>query len=147
MRQKIERLLSLLQEQTIIITVLRIDDLQSAIPLERSLVKGGLKTIEITLRTPNARNAIKAITQEVPESIFGAGTILNRIHYEQTERAEAKFIIKPRLIKKLIDCAKNSKIPLLLSTATSSELIKALDKGYSYLKFFPAEAAGGIAFA
>ncbi|WP_342487237.1 hypothetical protein [Bartonella quintana] len=55
---------------------MRIDDLQSAIPLERSLVKGGLKTIEITLRTPNALNAIKAITQEVPESIFGAGTIL-----------------------------------------------------------------------
>ncbi|WP_342487238.1 hypothetical protein [Bartonella quintana] len=71
------------------------------------------------------------------------------VYTMKTERAGAKFIIKPRFIKQInrLCCAKNSKIPLIPSTATPSELIKALDKGYSYLKFFPAEAAEGIAFA
>ncbi|GAA4665348.1 hypothetical protein GCM10023262_12830 [Bartonella pachyuromydis] len=81
MCQKIDALLSLIQQQTVI-PILQIDNLQSAIPLARALIKGGLKTIEITLRTPNACDAIKAITQEVPQAIVGAGTILNTKHYE-----------------------------------------------------------------
>ncbi|ATP12732.1 2-dehydro-3-deoxy-phosphogluconate aldolase [Bartonella henselae] len=145
MCQKIEKLLSLLQEQTII-PVLHIDTLQNAVPLARALVKGGLRTIEVTLRTANALDAIKAITQEVPESIVGAGTILSTIHYKQAEHAGAKFIVSPGFSNKLIDYAKNSEIPLLPSALTPSEVMKALDKGYSYLKFFPAEAAGGITF-
>ncbi|WP_409360938.1 bifunctional 4-hydroxy-2-oxoglutarate aldolase/2-dehydro-3-deoxy-phosphogluconate aldolase [Bartonella heixiaziensis] len=145
MCQKIDHLLSLLQEQTVI-PVLRIDDLQNAVPLARALVKGGLKTIEVTLRTKNALDAIKIITQELPELTVGAGTILNSAHYEQAERAGAKFIVSPGLSNELIDCAKNSEVPLLPGVVTPSECIKALEKGYSYLKFFPAEAAGGIAF-
>ncbi|WP_212113039.1 bifunctional 4-hydroxy-2-oxoglutarate aldolase/2-dehydro-3-deoxy-phosphogluconate aldolase [Bartonella queenslandensis] len=145
MCQKIDNLLTLLQGQTVI-PVLFIDNIQSAVPLARALVKGGLKTIEITLRTPNALQAIKTITQEVPEAIVGAGTILNTTHYEQAEQAGAKFIVSPGLSNKLINCAKNSEIPLLPGAITPSELMKALDKGYTYLKFFPAEASGGIAF-
>ncbi|UTO28014.1 bifunctional 4-hydroxy-2-oxoglutarate aldolase/2-dehydro-3-deoxy-phosphogluconate aldolase [Bartonella harrusi] len=145
MCQKIDHLLSLLQEQTVI-PVLCIDDLQNAIPLARALVKGGLKTIEITLRTAYACDTIKAIAQEVPEAIVGAGTILNDAHYEQAERAGAKFIVSPGFSNALIDCAKNSEIPFLPGVVTPSECIKALEKGYSYLKFFPAEAAGDIAF-
>ncbi|MET3590445.1 2-dehydro-3-deoxyphosphogluconate aldolase/(4S)-4-hydroxy-2-oxoglutarate aldolase [Bartonella silvatica] len=145
MCQKITYLLSLLQEQTII-PVLHIDDLKTAIPLARALVKGGLKTIEITLRTPDAYNAIKEVIQEVPEVTVGAGTILNTTHYEQAESAGAQFIVSPGLSNKLIDCAKNSKIPLLPSIMTPSELMQAWDKGYSYFKFFPAEAAGSIPF-
>ncbi len=79
MCQKITQLLSLLQEQNVI-PVSRIDDLESAIPLARTLVKGGLKTIEITLRTPIAYEAMKAILQKVPEAIVGAGTVLNTTH-------------------------------------------------------------------
>lgn len=145
MCQKREKLLLYLQGQTII-PVLLIDNLQSAVPLARALVKSGLKTIEITLRTPNALQAIKAITQEVPEAIVGAGTILNTTHYEQAEQAGAKFIVSPGLSNEVINCAKNSEIPLLPGAMTPSELMQALDKGYSYLKFFPAEAAGSLAF-
>ncbi|WP_156851419.1 bifunctional 4-hydroxy-2-oxoglutarate aldolase/2-dehydro-3-deoxy-phosphogluconate aldolase [Bartonella refiksaydamii] len=145
MCQKINHLLTLLQTQTVI-PVLCIDDLQMAVPLARALVKGGLKTMEITLRTPNAYDAIEAITQEVPQAIVGAGTILNTIHYERAERAGAKFIISPGSSNELIDCAKNSEIPLLPSVMTPSELMQAWNKGYSYFKFFPAEAAGGIDF-
>ncbi|VEJ45832.1 bifunctional 4-hydroxy-2-oxoglutarate aldolase/2-dehydro-3-deoxy-phosphogluconate aldolase [Bartonella vinsonii] len=145
MCQKIEHLLSLLQKQTVI-PVLHIDDLQSAVSLARALVKGGLKTIEITLRTPKACDAIKAIIQEVPEAIVGAGTILNWTHYEQAEHAGAKFIVSPGLSNDLINYAKNSEIPFLPSVMTPSELMQARDQGYSHLKFFPAEAAGGITF-
>ncbi len=114
---------------------MHIDDLQIAVPLARALVKGGLKTMEITLRTSNAYDAIKAITQEVPQAIVGAGTILNTIHYEQAERAGAKFIVSPGLSDELIDCAKNSEIPLLPGAITPSELMQASNKGYSYLNF------------
>ncbi|GAA5109034.1 bifunctional 4-hydroxy-2-oxoglutarate aldolase/2-dehydro-3-deoxy-phosphogluconate aldolase [Bartonella jaculi] len=145
MCQKIESLLSLLQKQTVI-PVLLIDNPHSAVPLARALAKGGVKIIEVTLRTENALDAIKRITQELPELIVGAGTILNSAHYEQAEQAGAKFIISPGLSNELIDCATNSEIPLLPAVVTPSECIKALEKGYSYLKFFPAEAAGGIAF-
>ncbi|WP_273720928.1 MULTISPECIES: bifunctional 4-hydroxy-2-oxoglutarate aldolase/2-dehydro-3-deoxy-phosphogluconate aldolase [unclassified Bartonella] len=145
MCQKIDALLSLLQQQTVI-PILQIDDLQSAIPLAHALVKGGLKTIEVTLRTPNACDAIKAIIQEVPQAIVGAGTILNPQNYEQAERTGAKFIVSPGFSNQLIDCANNSEIPLLPGVMTPSELMQARDKGYSYLKFFPAKAAGGIAF-
>ncbi|WP_406604176.1 bifunctional 4-hydroxy-2-oxoglutarate aldolase/2-dehydro-3-deoxy-phosphogluconate aldolase [Bartonella gliris] len=145
MCQKIEHLLSLLQRQTVI-PVLLIDNLQNAVPLARALAKGGLKTIEVTLRTQNALAAIKIITQEVPELTVGAGTILNSAQYEHAERAGAKFIISPGLSNKLIDCAKNSEVPLLPGVVTPSECITALENGYSHLKFFPAKAAGGITF-
>ncbi|WP_208441216.1 bifunctional 4-hydroxy-2-oxoglutarate aldolase/2-dehydro-3-deoxy-phosphogluconate aldolase [Bartonella raoultii] len=144
MCQKIDDLLSLLQEKTVI-PILQIDELQNVIPLARALVKGGLKTIEVTLRTPSACDAIKAITQEVPEAIVGAGTILNTQHYEQAERAGAKFIVSPGFSHKLLDCANNSKIPFLPSIMTPSELMQARERGYSYFKFFPAKAAGGVA--
>lgn len=145
MCQKINALLLLLQQQTVI-PILQIEDLQSAIPLARALVKGGLKTIEVTLRTPNACDAIKAMTQEVPKAVVGAGTVLSTQHYEQAERAGAKFIVSPGFSNQLIDCANNSEIPFLPGVMTPSELMKIRDKGYSYCKFFPANAAGDIAF-
>ncbi|EJF83287.1 hypothetical protein MCW_01356 [Cardidatus Bartonella washoeensis 085-0475] len=87
------------------------------------------------MQTQNALAAIKIITQEMPELIVGAGTILNSAHYEQAERAGAKFIVSPGLSNELVDCAKNSEFPLLPSAMTPSECIKALENGYSYLNF------------
>ncbi|EJF81180.1 2-dehydro-3-deoxyphosphogluconate aldolase/(4S)-4-hydroxy-2-oxoglutarate aldolase [Bartonella doshiae] len=100
--------------------------------MAQALVKGGLRTIEITLRTPKALDAIKAITREVPESIVGAGTILNSLHYKQVERAGAKFIISPGLSNELIDYAKDSEIPLLPGTFHSKKAIHILN--FSLLK-------------
>lgn len=145
MSQKIDLLLPIVQGQTVI-PVLLIDDLSHAVPLARALAKGGLTAIEVTLRTSAALDSIKAIAQEVPEAIVGAGTILNADNYEAAENAGAKFIVSPGLTGELIDIADDSDIPLLPGSISPSELMSALEEGYEFLKFFPAEAAGGIDF-
>lgn len=145
MAQKTEHLLPILLGQNVI-PVLVIEKLSDAVPLARALVDGGLKALEITLRTPVALDAIQAISEDVPNAIVGAGTILNGEHFEAAETAGAKFIVSPGLTGELIDVAEESKIPLLPGAITPSELMCALEEGYEYLKFFPAEAAGGINF-
>lgn len=145
MAQKTELLLPILLQQSVI-PVLLIDKLSDAVPVARALVKGGLKAIEITLRTPAALDAIHAVSEDVPEAIVGAGTVLNSDHYESAETAGAKFIVSPGLTGELIDAADDSDIPLLPGAITPSELMGALEEGYQCLKFFPAMAAGGIDF-
>lgn len=142
--QKTEPLLKVLKGQPVI-PVLLVDDAKSAVPLARALAKGGLPAIEITLRTKDALEAIKRVAGEVPECIVGAGTILEPKHFEKAEKAGSKFIVSPGCTKDLRKCADDSDVPLLPGAITPSEVMAMFDQGYSVLKFFPAEQAGGAA--
>lgn len=143
--QKTEQLLPVMEGQPVI-PVLKIDRLEDAVPLARALARGGLPAIEITLRTPIALDAIRAASDAVPEAIVGAGTILNPEQFSQAVAAGARFIVSPGLTPALIDAAAASPIPLLPGAITPGEIMAAGDAGYSLLKFFPAEQAGGAAF-
>lgn len=145
MSQKTELLLPIMESQPVI-PVLLIDEVRDAVPLARALAKGGLKAVEVTLRTPAAIDAIRAIANEVPEAVVGAGTVLNSTQYRATEEAGARFIVCPGLTVEIVDAAKDSNIPLLPGVITPSEIMGARQEGYQYLKFFPAEQAGGIDF-
>jgi 2-dehydro-3-deoxyphosphogluconate aldolase/(4S)-4-hydroxy-2-oxoglutarate aldolase len=129
-----------------VIPVLKIERVEHAVPLARALARGGLPVIEITLRTPAALDAIRAASAEVPEAIVGAGTILNAKQFALVQDAGAKFIVSPGFTPALADAAADSDLPLLPGAITPSEIMAAADRGYSLLKFFPAEQAGGAAF-
>lgn len=144
-RQKTEPLLSLMTAQPVI-PVLKIERLADAVPLARALARGGLPAIEITLRTPDALDAIRLVAAEVPEALVGAGTILNAKQFAQAEAAGARFIVSPGMTQELLDAAERSSVPLLPGAITPSEIMAALEEGYSVLKFFPAEQAGGAGF-
>ena len=143
--QKTEQLLKVLKGQPVI-PVLLIDDAKHAVPLARALAKGGLPAIEITMRTGAALEAIRRVAGEVEECIVGAGTILNPGHFEEAAKAGSKFIVSPGCTADLRKAAADSEVPLLPGAITPSEVMVMLDNGYSVLKFFPAEQAGGAAF-
>ncbi|MDR2309691.1 MAG: 2-dehydro-3-deoxy-phosphogluconate aldolase [Brucellaceae bacterium] len=145
MSQKTEKLIPVMTGQTVI-PVLLIDKAQDAVPLARALAKGGLPAIEITLRTTAALDAIRAVAEEVPEAIVGAGTILNASHYEQAVRAGSQFIVSPGVTDAILDAADQSTIPLLPGCATASEVMSLRERGYTHVKFFPAEQAGGAPY-
>lgn len=129
-------------QQVPVIPVLVIDDLNSARPLAEALVAGGLPVLEVTLRTPVALEAIKAMAQ-VPGAIVGAGTVLNRQDVEAVKAAGAEFIVSPGATPALVTAAKDADMPLLPGAATASEVMTLLAQGFDMLKFFPAESAGG----
>lgn len=143
--QKAGPLLEVMTGQPVI-PVIRIERARDAAPLARALARGGLPAIEITLRTPAALEAIRIAAAEVPEALVGAGTILDPRHYAQAADAGARFIVSPGLTPGLIDAATDSAVPLLPGAVTPGEIMGARDAGYSLLKFFPAEQAGGAAF-
>jgi 2-dehydro-3-deoxyphosphogluconate aldolase/(4S)-4-hydroxy-2-oxoglutarate aldolase len=126
--------------------VLLIDKVEHAVPLARALAKGGLPAIEITLRTAAALDAIRAVASEVPEAIVGAGTILNAKHYEDAAKAGSRFIVSPGATKYILAAANDSDVPLLPAAITPSEMLALREEGYTHLKFFPAEQAGGASF-
>ena len=128
-----------------VVPVMVIHELAHAVPLARALVAGGVRVLEIVLRTPVALDAIRAIAAEVPEAITGAGTVVNAQDLAAVTAAGAVFAISPGLTQALLDAALLGPIALIPGIATISELMLAMDKGYRQLKFFPAEAAGGIA--
>ena len=142
MNQNTESLLPILTGQPVI-PVIVIEDAQSAVPLARALVEGGLPAIEITLRSDAAIDAIGRIAGEVPEAIVGAGTVLGAHQYEQVVAAGVRFVVSPGFTPELADAARGSGVPLLPGAVTASEIMAALEEGYSLLKFFPAEQAGG----
>lgn len=142
---KTEKLLSILRLQPVV-PVLVVEDAKSAVPLARALVAGGLRAIEITMRTPAALDAIRAVADEVEGAYAGAGTILNPAHFEAAEKAGSTFIVSPGVTRPLIDAARQSAVPLLPGAATPSEVMVLRDEGYEVLKFFPAEQAGGAAY-
>lgn len=145
MSGKTESLLSTLRLQPVV-PVIVIDDVRSAVPLARALVAGGLKAIEITLRTAAALDAIKAVAEEVEGAVAGAGTVLDGKQWDQAIQAGSKFIVSPGAGTSLLDAAAASNIPLLPGAATATEVMQLRDRGYSVLKFFPAEQAGGAAY-
>lgn len=145
MVQKVEPLLKVLQGQPVI-PVVAVESADGAVKLARALAAGGLPAIEITLRTPAALDAIRAVAKEVPEAIVGAGTILTRDHFHKAEGAGARFIVSPGGTPELLDAAEASSCPLLPGAASPSELMAMMERGYSVLKFFPAEQLGGAPF-
>lgn len=128
-----------------VIPVMMIDEIDQAVPLARALVKGGLRVLEITLRTSIALDAIRAVIAEVEDAIVGAGTILTPEQLEHVAALRCKFAVSPGFTPSLLDAATTSPCPLLPGTSTASEVMQLLDRGHDRMKFFPAEAAGGIA--
>lgn len=145
MRDKTADLLAILKLQPVV-PVLVIDDVATAVPLARALVAGGLKAIEITLRTPVALDAIRAVANEVEGAVAGAGTILTKADFKAAVEAGSKFIVSPGTTIELLDVARKSDIPLLPGAATPSEVMSLREEGFSILKFFPAEQAGGASY-
>lgn len=129
-----------------VVPVLIIDDAKSAVPLARALVAGGLTALEVTLRTPAALEAIKAIADEVEGADIGAGTVLTPGQLDACVKAGAKFLVSPGCAPDLLDAANDSPAPLLPGVATASEAMQIMERGYTYMKFFPAEQAGGAPY-
>ncbi|QQX46994.1 bifunctional 4-hydroxy-2-oxoglutarate aldolase/2-dehydro-3-deoxy-phosphogluconate aldolase [Helicobacter pylori] len=127
-----------------IIPVVVIEDIKDAVPLAQSLVEGGIQIIEVTLRSSCALEAIELIAKNVPKMRVGAGTILNPTQLEQAQNRGAEFLISPGLTIKLLEHAKKKDMPLIPGVSSSSEVMQALELGYSALKFFPAEYCGGV---
>lgn len=145
MGDKTQALISILKLQPVV-PVLVIKDLAHAVPLARALVAGGLKAIEITMRTPVALDAIRAVADEVEGAVPGAGTVLNARQYQQAVEAGSQFIVSPGTTLELLDVARKSPVPMLPGAATPSEVMALREEGYEVLKFFPAEQAGGAAY-
>lgn len=145
MAEKTQALISILKLQPVV-PVLVIKDLAHAVPLARALVAGGLKAIEITLRTPVALEAIRAVADEVDGAVPGAGTVLNARQFHQAVEAGSQFIVSPGTTQELLDVARKSPVPMLPGAATPSEIMALREEGYEVLKFFPAEQAGGAAY-
>jgi 2-dehydro-3-deoxyphosphogluconate aldolase/(4S)-4-hydroxy-2-oxoglutarate aldolase len=127
-----------------VIPVLVIDRVEDAVPIARALVEGGLPVLEVTLRTPAALDAIRAMKM-VEGAIVGAGTVLNPRQYGEAVEAGCEFVVSPGLTRALGEAAAGSPIPLLPGVANASDIMRALDLGFSRLKFFPATASGGLA--
>ncbi|WQT35252.1 bifunctional 4-hydroxy-2-oxoglutarate aldolase/2-dehydro-3-deoxy-phosphogluconate aldolase [Helicobacter pylori] len=127
-----------------IIPVVVIENIKDAVPLAQSLVEGGIHIIEVTLRSSCALEAIELIAKNVPKMRVGAGTILNPTQLEQAQNRGAEFLISPGLTIKLLEYAKKKDMPLIPGVSSSSEVMQALELGYSALKFFPAEYCGGV---
>jgi 2-dehydro-3-deoxyphosphogluconate aldolase/(4S)-4-hydroxy-2-oxoglutarate aldolase len=138
-----EKLAALFRQATII-PVLTIERLEDAVPLAKALVAGGVRTLEVTLRTPLAIEAAKAIMTEVPDAIVGIGTILNADDLARAKSLGARFGISPGATPELLTAAAKSDLPFAPGIATASELMAALAAGFDLVKFFPAEQAGGI---
>jgi 2-dehydro-3-deoxyphosphogluconate aldolase/(4S)-4-hydroxy-2-oxoglutarate aldolase len=127
-----------------VIPVLVLGDATEARPLAEALVAGGLKVLEVTLRTPAALDAIRQMSR-VPGAIAGAGTVLNEAQLAQAIDAGAQFIVSPGLTNPLALAARDTQIPFLPGIATAADIMRGLDLGLDRFKFFPAEASGGIA--
>jgi 2-dehydro-3-deoxyphosphogluconate aldolase/(4S)-4-hydroxy-2-oxoglutarate aldolase len=127
-----------------VIPVIILDDLRQAVPLARALVAGGVRVLEITLRTAVALQAIRAIAAEVRDAIVGVGTITRPEHFAEAAAVGARFGVSPGLTPALIEAARASGLPLLPGVMTPSDVIAARSAGFTELKLFPAEQAGGI---
>ncbi|MEU5979595.1 bifunctional 4-hydroxy-2-oxoglutarate aldolase/2-dehydro-3-deoxy-phosphogluconate aldolase [Streptomyces sp. NPDC047315] len=129
-----------------VIPVVVIEDAADAVPLARALVAGGLPAIEVTLRTPAALDAIRAIAAEVPEATVGAGTVISTANVDAAVSAGSRFLVSPGWSERLLESMQGSGRPFLPGVSTVSEVVTLLERGVSEMKFFPAEAAGGTAY-
>lgn len=126
-----------------VVPVLVIENVEDAVPIAQALIAGGIKVLEVTLRTANALAVIKEIASKVPEAMVGSGTVTNPETLQQSIDAGAKFALSPGMTTELLAAAKKSSIPLIPGISSISELMKGIDAGFDHFKFFPAEAAGG----
>ncbi|WP_281024231.1 bifunctional 4-hydroxy-2-oxoglutarate aldolase/2-dehydro-3-deoxy-phosphogluconate aldolase [Methylovirgula sp. 4M-Z18] len=129
-----------------VIPVLTMKDAADGIAQAKALVAGGLRVLEVTLRTAGALEAIAAIAKSVPGAIVGAGTVTEPAHIQASIDAGATFLVSPGVSPKLREAAADSPIPFLPGIATASEAMALMDYGFRALKFFPAEAAGGAKY-
>jgi len=127
-----------------VVPVIVIDDAETAVPLAQALLRGGLRVLEVTLRTPAALDALRAMAR-LADAIVGAGTVLNEAQYDEAIAAGARFVVSPGLTDSLASVATRRSVPLLPGTATASDVMRARDAGFRRLKLFPAESVGGIA--
>ena len=128
-----------------VIPVIVLHDLQHAVPLARALVAGGIRMLEVTLRTPQALACMEAIAKSVPEAVVGAGTVRSAADAKAAANAGAKFAVSPGYTQAVGLACRNHGLTLLPGVATGSEIMMAQEDGYSELKFFPAMQAGGVA--
>lgn len=126
-----------------VIPVLVIEDAHDARPIAEALVAGGLRVLEVTLRTPAALDAIRRMNL-VPGAIVGAGTVINEAQFEEAHAAGAEFVVSPGLSDNVARAASRLGVPFLPGVATAGEIMHGLDLGLTHFKFFPAEAAGGL---
>lgn len=127
-----------------VIPVIVISDPDHAVPLARALMAGGIKVLEVTLRSDAALESIRRIKLEFPDALVGAGTVLSKQELHTVAEAGGSFALSPGLTPNLLAAAEQESIPLIPGVATASELMMALEAGLTALKFFPAQAAGGI---
>lgn len=128
-----------------VVPVIVVDDLAHAAPLARALVAGGLPVLEVTLRTPAALDAIRAMA-DVAGGVVGAGTLLTPADVKAAKAAGAMFGVSPGATDRLLDACAEHDLPLLPGAATASEIMALLERGYTVQKFFPAEQAGGASY-
>jgi len=129
-----------------VLPVVVLERREDAVPVARALVAGGLPAIELTLRTPAALDAIRAISDEVPEILVGAGTVVTPGQAKEALDAGARFLVSPGSTPSLMAAMSDTGLPFLPGTSTVSEVLAALELGLTELKFFPAEASGGTAY-
>lgn len=129
-----------------VMPVVVLDDAAAAVPTARALLAGGVKIIELTLRTPSALDSIRRIAAEVPEIVVGAGTVTSAEQAADAAAAGAKFLVTPGSTERVLDAALGTGLPVLPGTGTVSEAMRLVERGLGAVKFFPAEAAGGVEF-
>lgn len=129
-----------------VIPVVVVDSASQGVSVARALVEGGIKVIEMTLRTEAGLDAIRAIAAEVPEIVVGAGTVTTPARAKEAAAAGASFLVSPGLTPSLLAAMADTGLPFLPGTATVSEVLAVLEAGYTEMKFFPAEASGGVAY-
>ena len=127
-----------------VIPVIVIHRIEDAVPLARALVDGGVRVLEVTLRTPVALKCMEAIARAVPEAIVGAGTVRSAGDARAAKDAGCQFAVSPGYLSSIGQACRDLALPLLPGVATSSEVMQAQADGHDFLKFFPASAAGGI---
>jgi 2-dehydro-3-deoxyphosphogluconate aldolase / (4S)-4-hydroxy-2-oxoglutarate aldolase len=129
-----------------VIPVAVVDDPGEAVPLAKALVAGGIRVIEVTLRTPRALDVIRAIAEDVDDIVVGAGTVTSASLVSQAVRAGARFLVSPGATDRLLDAMDDAALPYLPGVATPSDVLRLLERGQREMKFFPAEASGGRGF-
>ena len=128
-----------------VIPVIVLHEVAHAVPMARALVAGGIRMLEVTLRTPQALACMEAIAQEVPEAVLGAGTVRSAQDAAAAAKAGAQFAVSPGYTRTVGQACRDQGLPLLPGVATGSEIMLAQEDGYTELKFFPAMQAGGVA--
>lgn len=129
-----------------VVPVVALDNVAHAVPLAEALLRGGIRTIEVTLRTPAGLPAIERIAAEVPEMVAGAGTIIEPGQAKRAADAGARYLVTPGTTDRLLDDIDASGVPYLAGAGTASEAMRLAERGATAMKFFPAEPSGGVPF-